>query len=42
MLIYDETTGEYFDTEKVEAIIAAFLLAYAPDDWEERLGQFED
>lgn len=30
MLMYDEETGEYFDTDKVDAIISAFLLAYAP------------
>ncbi len=31
MLIYDEQTNEYFDTDKVDAIIAAFLLAYMPN-----------
>lgn len=30
MLLYDEQTNEYFDTDKVEAIISAFVLAYAP------------
>lgn len=30
------------DEEKIREIIAFFLLLYAPDDWEERLGQFED
>ena len=38
MLIYDESTGQYFDSEKVDAIIAFFLARYAPDDWRERLG----
>lgn len=28
--------------EKIRRIIAFFLLLYAPDDWEERLGQYED
>lgn len=31
MLMFDETTGQYFDTDKVDAIIAAFLLAYMPN-----------
>lgn len=30
MLIFDESTNTYFDSEKVDAILAAFLLAYAP------------
>lgn len=30
MLMYDEQTNEYFDTDKVDAIISAFVLAYAP------------
>ena len=30
------------DEEKIREIIAFFLLLYAPDDWEERLGQFKD
>lgn len=30
MLIYDEQTGKYFDSEKVDAIIAFFLKLYAP------------
>ncbi len=33
MLIYDEITGEYFDTDIVDAIIAFFLMLYVPDDW---------
>ena len=30
------------DEEKIREIIAYFLMLYAPDDWEERLGQHED
>lgn len=37
MLIFDESTNTYFDTEKVEAVIAHLLMLYAPDDWRERL-----
>lgn len=37
MLVFDESTGTYFDTEKVDAIIAFFLALYAPADWRERL-----
>lgn len=37
MFIFDESTNTYFDTEKVDAIIAYFLARYAPDDWREIL-----
>ena len=30
------------DEEKIKEIIAFFLLLYAPEDWAERLSQFED
>ena len=30
------------EEEKIREIIAFFLLLYAPDDWEERLSQFEN
>lgn len=30
------------DEEKIREIIAFFLLLYAPEDWEERLGQNDD
>lgn len=30
MLIFDESTNTYFDSDKVDAILAAFVLAYAP------------
>ena len=39
MLIYDESTGTYFDSDKVDAIIAHFLMLYAPDDWRERIAE---
>lgn len=42
MLIFDESTNTYFDSEKIDAIIAFFLARYAPEDWRERLGQNDD
>lgn len=38
MIIFDEPTQTYYDTDKVDAIIAFFLARYAPEDWRERLG----
>lgn len=37
MIIFDEVTQTYYDTEKVDRIIAFFLARYAPEDWRERL-----
>lgn len=30
------------DEEKIREIIAFFLMLYAPENWQEILGQFED